>query len=61
MAKYKLEMYNDQNFLNKVNSARGFNTVSVDFNGESIEIPQGFIWYSKYSKKSLCQILNTQN
>ena len=57
----KAKMYNDQNFLNKVRAAQGFNTVSVDFDGESIEVPQGFIWFSKYSKKSLCQILNVQN
>jgi len=57
----KAKMYNDQNFLNKVRAAQGFNTVAVDFDGESIEVPQGFIWFSKYSKKSLCQILNAQN
>ena len=57
----KAKMYNDQNFLNKVRAAQGFNTVAVDFDGESIEVPQGFIWFSKYSKKSLCQILNVQN
>ena len=54
-------MYNDQNFLNKVRAARGFNSISIDFDGESIEVPQGMIWFSKYSKKSLSQILNVQN
>lgn len=55
----KTKMNNDPLFLGKVRAARGFNTVSVDFDGESIEIPQGFIWASKYSKKSLSQILNS--
>ena len=54
----KSKMYNDKIFLNKVRAAHGFNSVSVDFDGESIEVPQGFIWFSKYSKKSLCAILN---
>lgn len=57
----KAKMYNDQNFLNKVRAARGFNSISIDFDGESIEVPQGMIWFSKYSKKSLSQILNVQN
>jgi uncharacterized protein YprB with RNaseH-like and TPR domain len=57
----KAKMYNDQNFLNKIRATRGWNWFSVDFNGESFEVPQGFIWFSKYSKKTLCQILNVQN
>jgi hypothetical protein len=57
----KAKMYNDQNFLNKVRAARGINSISLDFDGESIEVPQGMIWFSKYSKKSLSQILNVQN
>ena len=38
-----------------------FSWISLDFDGESIEVPQGMIWFSKYSKKSLSQILNVQN
>ena len=57
----KAKMFNEPSFLNKVRAARGFNSVSIDFDGESIEVPQGLIWISKYSKKSLCEILNAQN
>jgi len=50
---------NKHDIYNRIRAARGFNSVSVDFDGESLEVPQGYIWFSKYNKRSLCQLLNS--
>ena len=57
----KAQMYNDPSFLSKVYAAKTFNSIAIDINGTSIEIPQLYIWFSKYSKKELVRILNNNN
>lgn len=65
-AKKKMENLKDQisnnpNLLIKVHAAETFNSVAVDLNGTSLEIPQLYIWFSKYSKNQLVEILNNQS
>jgi hypothetical protein len=61
IAVLKAQMYNDPSFLNKVYAAETFNSIVIDLNGTSIEIPQLYIWFSKYSKKELVRIINNNN
>jgi TM2 domain-containing membrane protein YozV len=54
----KDQIYNDPSFLDKVHAAETFNSIVVDINGTSLEIPQLYFWLSKYSKKELVELLN---
>ncbi len=52
------QINHDSNLLEKIHVVPTFNSIVVHINGTSIEIPQLYLWFSKYSKKELVRILN---
>ena len=44
--------------LDKIHAVSTYNSVIVQINGISMQIPQLYLWFSKYSKKDLIKLLN---
>ena len=54
----KAQIYNDPSLINNVHAAETDNSIVVNISEMSLEIPQLYIWLSKYSKKELVALLN---
>jgi hypothetical protein len=57
----KAQIFNDTIFLTKVHAASTFNSLVIDLDGQSIEIPHVYFLFSKYSKKELVKLINNNN
>lgn len=57
----KEQIINDPYFSTKVHAASTFNSLVIDLDGQSIEIPHVYFLFSKYSKKELVKIINNNN
>jgi hypothetical protein len=52
------QIINDANLLDKVHAISTFNSIVIHINGMSFEIPQVYLWFSKYSKNDLVNMFN---
>jgi hypothetical protein len=58
IANMRVQMSLDQEFFNKVHAAKTINSLVLDFNGTSLEIPHVYFLFSKYSKDKLVSLIN---
>ncbi len=57
----KAQINSDPHFISIIHAVQTRNSIVVDLNGTSLEIPQLYIWLSKYTKNELVKILNGNN
>lgn len=55
------EMHNDPFFVEKIRATETVNSIIIEVHGSYMEIPQVYLWFSKYSKTKLVELLSDTN
>lgn len=54
----RIQIKDNAELLEKIHAVSTYNSVIVHINGISMQIPQLYLWFSKYSKKELVRLIN---